>query len=107
MAGPVLEDERDVAGQPQAPLDVVAKPERDRLGEGYRLAGNVVLIHVRFRPDGSVWEIAECPEGLSPEGWFKRLCARVGDKFQARTGGRGMFRISLDQFEALKAVQPH
>ncbi|WP_442756570.1 hypothetical protein ACNHKD_08185 [Methylocystis sp. JAN1] len=74
---------------------------------GVALENRSALIHVRFRPDGTVWEIAERPAGLSGEEWFKRLCARVGDRFQARCGGRGMFRISGDELEALKASQTH
>ena len=66
-----------------------------------------VLILVRFYPDSRVWEIAERPESLDKEQWFKLLCARVGGKYQARAGGRGFFRVSRTELEALKTLRPH
>jgi hypothetical protein len=62
-----------------------------------------VLLHVRFRPDATVMKIDYCPADLSPEEWFKRLCARAGDKYAARAGGRGFFRLTAVEIEALKA----
>lgn len=65
-----------------------------------------VLIHVRFRPDARVWEIAERPEGLDNEQWFKVLCERFGIKYQTRAGGRGFFRLTRIELEAAKAFRP-
>ncbi|QGM99672.1 hypothetical protein F7D14_12050 [Methylocystis parvus] len=67
------------------------------------MGGGSVLIHVRFRPDGTVWEISACPPDVSKDAWFKKLCARASDRFQARAGGRGMFRLTAEQLDALKA----
>ncbi len=64
-----------------------------------------ILLQVRFRPDGEVNEIAGCPQGMSKTEWFKRLCARAGDQFQPRAGGRGFFKVSAAQLEALQVVQ--
>lgn len=66
-----------------------------------------VLLHVRFRPDATVLKIDYCPTDLSPEGWFKRLCARAGDKYSTRAGGRGFFRLAAAELEALQAPRAH
>jgi hypothetical protein len=66
-----------------------------------------VILHVRFHPDSRVWEIAERPDTLDKEQWFKLLCARFGSKFQTRAGGRGFFRISRVELESSKAHRPH
>jgi hypothetical protein len=71
------------------------------------ISGSNILIHVRFRPDGEIWQITQCPETLTPGEWFKKLCARVGDKFQTRSGGRGLFRLSAEQLDALRTAQVH
>lgn len=64
------------------------------------------ILHVRFRPDTTVWTIDECPSHLTPQDWFNLLCRRIGDRFSARMGGRGDFRLSRAQLEALKARNP-
>jgi hypothetical protein len=66
-----------------------------------------VIIHVRFHPDSRVWEIAERPDALDKEQWFKLLCARFGSNYQTRAGGRGFFRISRVELESAKAHRPH
>ncbi|BDV40204.1 hypothetical protein [Methylocystis bryophila] len=66
-----------------------------------------VILHVRFHPDARVWDIAECPNALDKEQWFKVLCARFGSKYQTRAGGRGFFRISRIELESAKAFRPH
>ncbi len=63
-----------------------------------------ILIHVRFNNDGSVLEIQERPTSLTPEQWFKKLSDVAGNAFQALTGGRGVFRITPTEVEALKAA---
>ena len=63
-----------------------------------------VMIHVRFAPNGSVTEIAERPEAASAQKWFDLLTERAGDSFQALSGGRGVFRISRTDVDAMKAV---
>jgi hypothetical protein len=62
-----------------------------------------VLLHMRSWPNAVIREIAECPSTLTKEEWFTQLCARFGDKYETRAGGRGFFRISAAELESLKA----
>ncbi len=62
-----------------------------------------VLIHVRFAPNGAVVEIGERPAGLSGQDWFFLLSDKAGNAFQPLAGGRGVFRLSRDGVDALKA----
>ena len=64
-----------------------------------------VLVHVRFSPDGAVTEIGERPSAESAQRWFNRLTARAGTRYQPLSGGRGLFRLSRDEVDALKAAQ--
>lgn len=64
-------------------------------------AANPVLVHVRFRPDGTIGHIADLPAHLSADEWFKLLCASVGDKYHARAGGRGFFRTTRLELESI------
>lgn len=64
------------------------------------------LIHVRFRPDGTVWEISSCPANSGKDAWFRKICERAGDRFEARAGGRGMFRLTAEQLAALGSPSP-
>lgn len=63
-----------------------------------------ILIHVRFNNDGSVLEIAERPAGLTPQQWFTTLTEKAGKAFQALTGGRGVFRVTLVEVASYKAT---
>ena len=65
------------------------------------------LIHVRFAPDGTVFEIAERPESLTAQQWFTRLSEKCGMQFQALSGGRGLFRLDSETVQALKASAAH
>ena len=62
------------------------------------------LIHVRFYPDGAVSEIGERPADMSPQDWFNRLSLEAGDKYQTLAGGRGVFHISPEALEAVRAA---
>ncbi len=62
-----------------------------------------VMIHVRFAPNGTVVEISERPTPLTPQDWFNYLSDKVGDVYQAFAGGRGLFRLTRDQVDRLKA----
>ena len=62
------------------------------------------ILHVRFAPDGSVMEIGERPTSLGAQAWFDRLSNLPNVKFEALSGGRGVFRLSTDEFEAAKAA---
>ncbi|QSR89469.1 hypothetical protein [Methylacidiphilum caldifontis] len=60
------------------------------------------ILHVRFGPDGQVMEIAERPQHMTPQQWFSFLWGKAGDKFQALSGGRGIFRLPVEFLEELK-----
>lgn len=63
----------------------------------------IVLIHVRFAPNGTVVEIGERPPNSEPQDWFNLLSDRAGSVYQALSGGRGVFRLSRTEVDALKA----
>lgn len=65
---------------------------------------NLVIIHARFATNGSIAEIGERPAGLTPQEWFDFLSDKVGgETYQALMGGRGIFRLTKEQVDALKA----
>jgi len=66
-------------------------------------ASNVIIIHARFAPNGTVVEIGERPAALNPQQWFDFLSEKIGAKaYQALSGGRGVFRTTRDVVDALK-----
>lgn len=62
-----------------------------------------VIIHVRFAPNAAVVEIGERPPQLSPQDWFFFLCDKAGDAYQTFSGGRGVFRLTRQEVDRLKA----
>jgi hypothetical protein len=62
------------------------------------------LIHVRFAPDGTVVEIGERPPALTPQEWFHRLSLETTDRYQALSGGRGLFRLARSEVDILKGA---
>jgi hypothetical protein len=66
-----------------------------------------VVIHVRFAPDGSVTEIGERPENKSAQVWFNQLSDDAAFKYEALSGGRGIFKLSRADVDALKAKTVH
>ena len=62
-----------------------------------------VMIHVRFAPDATVVEISERPAALSPQAWFNCLSDKAGTVYQPLSGGRGLFRMTRGEVDALKA----
>ena len=62
-----------------------------------------VIIHARFAPNGTVVEISERPAALSPQEWFNFLSDKAGTHYQALSGGRGVFRLTRPEVDALKA----
>jgi hypothetical protein len=61
-----------------------------------------VMVHVRFAPNGTVVEISERPKALSPQDWFNCLSDKVGTVYQPLSGGRGVFRLTRGEVDALK-----
>ncbi|MGY6217634.1 hypothetical protein ACW73L_20950 [Methylolobus aquaticus] len=62
------------------------------------------VVHVRFNNDGTVMEIGECPEALTPNAWFKLLSRKTLNCYQALAGGRGLFRLPRTEVDTLKAA---
>ncbi|MFO1102124.1 MAG: hypothetical protein U1E20_04370 [Methylocystis sp.] len=69
-------------------------------------AANPVLVHIRFRPDGSIGHISNLPPLLSEDDWFKLLCSAIGQKYLTRAGGRGFFRTTRFELESISARKP-
>jgi len=63
-----------------------------------------VIIHVRFAPNAAVVEISERPPALSPQDWFFFLCDKASNAYQPLSGGRGVFRLTREEVDALKAA---
>ncbi|TQF34140.1 hypothetical protein [Bradyrhizobium sp. UNPA324] len=61
-----------------------------------------VILHARFAPNGTVVEIGERPEGVTPQAWFDFLSDKAGDVYQTFAGGRGVFRLTGAELTALK-----
>ncbi|MGT2439376.1 hypothetical protein ACU4GH_30315 [Bradyrhizobium betae] len=61
-----------------------------------------IVLHARFAPNGTVVEIGERPAGLAPQDWFNFLSDKAGDVYQALAGGRGVFRLTREELNALK-----
>ncbi|WP_417711819.1 hypothetical protein [Roseibium aggregatum] len=63
--------------------------------------GNTV-IHVRFAPNGSVVDIGERPEMLSPQQWFNWLSLNIPATYRALAGGRGVFKVPANEVDMLR-----
>lgn len=61
-----------------------------------------LILHTRFAPNGTVVEISERPEGLTPQAWFNFLSDKAGDVYQTLAGGRGVFRLTRGELTALR-----
>jgi hypothetical protein len=68
------------------------------------MENNLVMIHVRFAPDGSVTQIGERPPATAAQEWYDRLSDKAGMSYQALSGGRGVFRLQRSDVEALKTA---
>jgi hypothetical protein len=61
-----------------------------------------VIIHARFAPNGTVVEIGERPQGLTPQQWFDVLSDKAANAYQSLAGGRVVFRLTRSAVDALK-----
>jgi len=61
-----------------------------------------VIIHARFAPNGIVIEISERPSGLTAQEWFNFLSDKTSNAYQSLAGGRGVFRLTRAEVDALK-----
>jgi hypothetical protein len=67
------------------------------------MSSDIVMLHVRFAPNGGVVEISERPVPNSAQEWFDWISLNAPDAYQALSGGRGVFRIPRDKLEELRA----
>lgn len=68
------------------------------------MSDDLVIIHARFAPNGTIVEISERPPSLTPQEWFDFLALKVGEtSYQALSGGRGIYRVARAELDALKA----
>ncbi len=61
----------------------------------------VIIVNVRFLPNGLVNSITQCPEGVTAQEWFDKLCRAFPTTYSPLSGGRGAFKILADEFSAL------
>lgn len=64
-----------------------------------------VMFHVRFQPNGDIFTIDGCPEGMKDQAWFDHLYANASDYYATRANGRGFFRIPRDVYESAVALK--
>ena len=62
-----------------------------------------VIIHLRAAPDGTIVEIGERPQRLTPHEWYNYLRLNAIDAYQTYSGARGVFRLERARLDALKA----
>lgn len=67
------------------------------------MASHDILIHVRFAPNGAVVEISERPAALNSQEWFNFLSEKAGSVYRPLSGGRGVFRLTRSEVDALRA----
>jgi hypothetical protein len=68
------------------------------------MENNLVVIHMRYAPNGTVIEISERPAGESAQDWFNRLSEYPSNGYQPLSGGRAVFRISRAEIDSLKGA---
>ncbi len=61
-----------------------------------------IVIHGRYAQDGTILEIGERPDGVSPQQWFNLLCVKIPEAAKPLAGGRIIFRVSAPELETLK-----
>jgi hypothetical protein len=82
---------------------VSSAPEKSSapVGRGEATRGQVI-VHVRFHPSGKVNTVNHRPDRVDPQDWFDLLCRRAPpSSYQALAGGRGVFHIQSDAFDAI------
>jgi hypothetical protein len=62
-----------------------------------------VIVHVKFAPDGTVVDIGERPQQLSPQQWFDTLCNHTAGGYQPLAGGRALYQLPRTELDALKS----
>lgn len=60
------------------------------------------LVHVIFAIDGTVRKISACPPESDAQGWFNILSRETRNRYEALSGGRGVFRLDPGELSALQ-----
>lgn len=68
------------------------------------MENGLVMIHVRFAPNGLVVEIGERPADASAQEWFNRLSRHTSNGYQPLSGGRAVFRMPRAEVDSLIAA---
>ena len=68
------------------------------------MENDLVVIHMRYAPNGTVTEISERPAGESAQNWFNRLSEHPANGYQPLSGGRAVFRMPRAEIDLLKSA---
>ncbi len=60
------------------------------------------LVHVVFAVDGTVRKISACPPETSDQNWFNILSRDTRERYEALSGGRGVFRLETGELASLQ-----
>lgn len=78
-----------------------AAPGKVARMEGQSPEYGMVIVNVRFLPNGLVNSITYLPESMTPQAWFDFLCHAAPQTYRPLSGGRGTFTIERDDFAAI------
>lgn len=67
------------------------------------MSEEMIVVHGRFAPNGTVLELGERPGTLSPQEWFDFLSVKAADVYRPLAGSRITFSLTRERLEALKA----
>lgn len=84
-----------------APAGEKAAPRASNPAHSGQGVHGVVVVNVRFQPNGLVNMINQKPQGLNDQEWFDRLCRVASGHYLALSGGRGAFSIPGDTFQLI------
>jgi hypothetical protein len=62
-----------------------------------------IQVRVSFRNDGAVIAVSPTPELMAPQAWFDHLTRAAGHAYRAYAGGRGVFTLTPEEYDAVKA----
>ena len=60
------------------------------------------LVHVVFAVDGTARKISACPPEMSAQDWFNILSRDTRERYEALSGGRGVFRLETGELASLQ-----
>lgn len=71
------------------------------------MSEELVVVHGRFAPNGTVPELGERPTCLTPQEWFNFLSVNAADAYKTLAGSRIVFTLTRARLDALKAQTLH